>query len=166
MKSDCLWLLAGYSPIYMSCWDLFKTTGSCFFQNEKAGESYQVEHAILFVNAVSKTRDNQRLSYILHVKYIIRIISLGWSGHVSKWLESGKSSKGGDMRTKKHVWRITNQIIICTEIRCVLWPKKTLHGYELCLCSYPFYPPTSPRGSSNQDGFYVIAQALPGGKHN
>ncbi len=34
---------------------------------------------------------------------------------------------------KKHVWRIPNQIIVCTGIRYVLWPNKTLRGYELRL---------------------------------
>ena len=30
-------------------------------------------------------------------------------------------------------WRILNQIVLCTEIRCVLWPNKAPCGYELCL---------------------------------
>ena len=69
-----------------------------------AEESHQVEHAIHSMYAISKTRDQERLSYMLHVqKNTIWIIShkssMIWA--CAKVIRSPpKSSKGGDIRTK------------------------------------------------------------------
>ena len=62
-----------------------------------AEESHQVEHAIHSMYAISKTRDQERLSYMLHVQK--NKSSMIWA--CAKVIRSPpKSSKGGDIRTK------------------------------------------------------------------
>ena len=69
-----------------------------------------------------------------------------------------------------HIYIYTNIFkkishIACTNTSVCAMTKK-LSVAMSCVCSYPFFPPTRLRGSSNQDDFYVTAQALPFGMHN
>ena len=119
--------------------------------------------------------------YIKHISYItstnkhIHLLHVQMLHHmtdhprlVAKWLESGKSSKSGDIRTNKMLedsqpnhhlhW---NQVFAVT--------KQTLRNtpwlWAVFVATLLIHQ-AARRGSSNQNDFYVATHALPFGKHD
>lgn len=114
---------------------------------------------------VSKTSDHERLSYIfLHTvctntSYVSQVFNdLGMCQ--SDYSRSPpKSSKGGDIGTNVFEGFLTKLTFALKSGMCYNQTKDLVVMNSVC--SYLFYPPTSPKGGSNQNALYVTAQRLP-----
>ena len=70
-----------------------------------------------------------------------------------------KSSKGGDIGTNVFEGFLTKLTFALNTGMCYNQTKDLVVMNSVC--SYLFYPPTSPKGGSNQNALYVTAQRLP-----